>query len=104
MARYHSKFSNKKHSVGGVMATLMGIGSVAVFVMAIVESAKARGEGGPLVGSYAMLALALAFFGLITGLVSYREVDRYTTFSLSGSLICGCMTVVLVLLLLAGIA
>ena len=103
MAKYHSKFSNKKHSVGGVMATVMGVGSIVLFVFAVMESYRARGEGGTLVGSLAMLSLAFSFFGLITGLLSYREVDRYTTFSLTGSLICGIMTVLLFMLILVGL-
>lgn len=103
MARYHSKFSNKKHSVGGVMATLMGVASIALFVIAVMESFSARGDGGTIVGSLAMLSLAFSVFGLITGLLSYREVDRYTTFSLSGSLICGIMTVLLIMLILVGL-
>ncbi len=103
MARYKSKFTNKKHSVGGIVATVMGAFSIGLFVASVVESTKARGQGGMIVGSLAMLALAFSVFGLATGLLSYREIDRYTTFSRLGSILCGIMTVLLFMMILVGL-
>lgn len=104
MARHKSKFTNKKHSVGGVLSTGMGIFSAAFLATAIVSSFRKRGEGGTVVGSLALLALAFSVFGLMIGLLSYREIDRYTTFSFWGSLLCGLLTVFLVFLCLIGLS
>lgn len=103
MARYKSKFTNKKHSIGGIIATVMGTFSIGLFIASIVESALARGQGGMLVGSLAVLSLAFSAFGLVTGLLSYREIDRYTTFSRLGSILCGIMTILLFMMILVGL-
>ena len=103
MAKRKYKFTNKRHSVGGVIATLMAVVSIVLIVIAIVLSFKARGEGGTKVGSAAMAALAFSVFGLATGLLSYRETDRYYSFSFAGSLLNGIITVFLVLLFFVGL-
>ncbi len=103
MAKHKYKFTNKKHSVGGVLSSLMAVASVILFGYAVSISYKARGEGGALVGSFALCSLAVAAFGVIIGLLSYKESDRYYTFSFIGSLVNGVMTVLMVMLLLVGI-
>ena len=99
MSKHKYKFTNKKHSVGGVAATIMAAAAIVLIVFSIVLSFKARGEGG----SLALMALAFSVFGLIIGLLSYREFDRYYTFSLIGSLINGIIIVLLIMLLFVGI-
>lgn len=103
MARRKYKFTNKNHAVGGIISTFMGLLSLALFSWSIVMSFQARGEGGTLVGTVALTSLAVAVFGCAIGLLSYREIDKYYTFSFSGSLMNGIMAVVMVLLLLVGI-
>lgn len=103
MARHKYKFSNKKHSVGGVISTVMAVSAAVLFVRAVVISFAARGEGGMEVGSYALSALAVAFFGCIMGLLSYKESERYYTFSFIGALFNGILTVVLAMLLVVGL-
>ncbi|MEE0314451.1 DUF6142 family protein [Eshraghiella crossota] len=103
MSKHKYKFTNKKHSVGGVVATIMAVAAIVLIVFSIVLSFKARGEGGEIVGSLALMALAFSVFGLIIGLLSYREFDRYYTFSLIGSLINGIIIILLIMLLFVGI-
>lgn len=103
MARHKYKFSNKKHSVGGVISTFMALIAIVLFGCAVVFSFRARGEGGMEVGSFALSALAVAFFGCIMGILSYRESDRYYTFSFIGALINGIMAIILIMLFVAGI-
>ncbi|MBD5158097.1 MAG: hypothetical protein HDT13_10755 [Butyrivibrio sp.] len=103
MARHKYKFSNKKHSVGGVISTFMALIAIVLFGCAVVFSFRARGEGGMEVGSFALSALAVAFFGCIMGILSYRESDRYYTFSFIGALINGITAIILIMLFVAGI-
>lgn len=103
MARHKYKFADRKPTVGGVISTLMAAGSAVLFAYAVKLSFDAGGNGGFAVGSYALSALALSVFGLIVGLMSYRETDRIYRFSFLGSLFCGIMTVILVMLLLVGL-
>ncbi len=103
MARHKYKFTNKKHSVGGIISSVMAVAAIALFIVAIVISFKARGEGGAIIGSIALSSLAVAFFGLVIGLMSYKETDRYYTFSFTGSLFNGIMTITMLLMLLVGV-
>lgn len=103
MSKRKYKFTNKKHSIGGVVSTLMAFVAIVLLVLAILYSFRARGIGGEEVGTLALMSLAFSVFGLITGLLSYREFDRYYTFSLIGSLMNGIVTILLVMLLFVGI-
>lgn len=103
MARHKYKFSNKKHSVGGVISSIMAVIALVLFGRAVMISFGARGEGGMEVGSYALSALAVAFFGCIMGILSYKESDRYYTFSFIGALINGITAIMLTMLFVAGI-
>ena len=103
MARHKYKFADRKPTVGGIISTLMATGAAVLFVYAVKPSFDAGGNGGMTVGSYALSALALSVFGLIVGLLSYKETDRIYRFSFLGTLASGIMTVILVMLLLAGL-
>ena len=103
MARYKYKFADRKPTVGGIISTLMAAGAVALFVFAVKTSYAAGGNGGTAVGAYALSALALSVFGLVVGLMSYREPDRVYNFSFIGTLGSGIMAVLLLMLMIAGI-
>ena len=103
MSKRKYKFTNKKHSVGGVLATLMALVAIALIVVAVVISFKARGSGGAEVGTLSLMAMVFSVFGLVMGLLSFREIDRYYTFSYIGSIMNGIITILLVMLLLVGI-
>lgn len=103
MSKHKYKFTNKKHSIGGIVSTLMAIIAIALLIIAVMFSFKAAGNGGEEVGTMALLSAVFSVFGLITGLLSYREYDRYYTFSLIGSLLNGIVTILLVMLLFVGI-
>ena len=87
MSKRKYKFTNKKHSIGGVVSTFMALVAIALLIVAVVYSFKASGNGGEEVGIMALMSVVFSVFGLITGLLSYREFDRYYTFSLIGSLL-----------------
>ncbi|MDD6339659.1 MAG: DUF6142 family protein [Butyrivibrio sp.] len=103
MAKHRYKFSDKKHSVGGAISTMLALAAVIFFVISVRFSFAARGEGGDNVGSAALASTAFAVFGLVVGLMSYKESNRYRTFSFIGSLSSGIMTIIMVMLFLVGI-
>ena len=103
MSKHKYKFTNKKHSIGGIVSTLMAIIAIALLIIAVMFSFKAAGNGGEEVGTMALLSAVFSVVGLITGLLSYREYDRYYTFSLIGSLLNGIVTILLIMLLFVGI-
>lgn len=103
MARHKNKFSDRKHSVGGVISTLMSVCAIVFVVLSVVASFKARGKGGTVVGSYALIAMLVSFFGCLMGLFSYKESNRYYTFSFIGSLLNGIVLICLVLFMIIGL-
>lgn len=103
MSKYRYKFSDKKHSVGGATSTMLALAALILFICSIRASYAARGEGGENVGSVAFASLACAVFGLVVGLMSYKESNRYRTFCFIGSLSSGIMTTIMVMLFLVGI-
>ncbi|MGN0374467.1 MAG: DUF6142 family protein [Butyrivibrio sp.] len=103
MAKHKYKFSTKKHSIGGVISTVMFPCSLALFIWAVVVSFQSKGKGGSVVGEIALTSFAVALFGCIIGMLSYKESDRYYTFSFIGSLLNGIMTILMFMLFVAGL-
>lgn len=103
MSKRKYKFTNKRHSVGGVLSSLMALSAVVLIVIAVIISFKAGGYGGEEVGTLSLMALVFSASGLVLGLLSYRETDRYYSFSFAGSLVSGIVTVLLVMLFFTGI-
>lgn len=103
MFRHKYKFTDKSYSVGGIISIFMGLCSLVSFICAIVFSFKQRGNGGMIVGITALCSLMSALFGCIIGLLSYKEKDKYYTYSYVGSLFDGVMTILLISLLLIGL-
>ncbi len=100
MAKY--KFTDKNHSEGGVLSCIMGLASIVVLGGAVYISFNNNGEASAIVGDMALASFLLSFFGLVIGLVSYKEQDKYYLFSHIGSLCCGIMAILLVLIFLMG--
>ena len=61
MAKHRYKFSTRKHSVGGVVSTIMFVGAMVLLVWAIMVSFEAKGKGDTVVGeigTYIIIILA----------------------------------------------
>lgn len=97
------RFADKDYSVGGLISLSLGLVSIAAIIYAVSLSFEARGEGSVMVGNLGLIALILSFFGLIFGLLSYREEDKNYKFSFIGSLMCGMVLVVLIFFILVNI-
>ncbi len=97
------KFTDKKHTIGGVMSTTMGILAIIALIVAIVISYKNEGRAGIVVGNIAFFSLMLSFFGTIIGLLSFKEQDKYYYFSYAGSLGCGILTIFYIGIIMIGV-
>ena len=62
MAKYRYKFSTKKHSIGGVISTIMFVGALALFIWAIAVSFENKGKGGEVVGQIALSSFGVSIF------------------------------------------
>lgn len=102
MAFYKAKFTDKHHSVGGIIATFLGIVSLIMLIYCIKSSFDLAGNGGVMLGAVAVAAFIISFGGCVMGLLSFKESDKYYIFSKIGSLLCGIITVFMIGVFLIG--
>ncbi len=85
MAKKNSyMFTNKEHTQKGILSTILGVISLASLVYAIVSSYLRAGEIPLQYGAAALLVLLFAFAGIILGVVSRSEKDKFYLFSYLG--------------------
>ena len=96
------KFSDKSPTLGGTISTIMGVVALLTFVWGVFVSFKAKGNAGAEVGTCAIIASLLALIGLIIGLISFKEDDKFYLLSKIGSLLCGILLVVMIAIFLMG--
>lgn len=77
-------FTNKKHTAKGIMATILGLISLATLVYALVMSYRNSGNVPREYGTAALLVTIFAFGGVTLGVISKTEKDRYYLFSYLG--------------------
>lgn len=74
-------FTNKKHTEKGIMGSILGVISLATLVYSIVMSYRNRGDVPMQYGAAVFFAMIFAFIGVILGVMSKTERDRYYFFS-----------------------
>lgn len=85
MSRKNSiMFTNKKHTERGIMASILGVISLLTLVYLVFTSYRNRGNVPMQYGLAALLATIFSIAGLILGIVSKSERDRYYFFSYMG--------------------
>jgi hypothetical protein len=97
------KFSDKQQSLGGVIATIMGVVALLMLLYGVYVSFRMKGQAGIAVGNIALCSLLLSVVGCGIGLFSFREQDKFYTLSKFGSMLCGCMAVFMIAVLLMGL-
>lgn len=85
MAKKNSyMFTNKQHTQKGIMSTILGVISLATLAYAVFRSYLSRGDIPRQYGAAAMLVMVFAFVGIILGVVSKMEKDKFYLFSYLG--------------------
>ena len=97
--RKQYKFSDKKHSVLGVISSLLAIYALAAIVVAIVLATEAAGDGGLIVGILGALAFVLSLAGIICGLLAFRKTDVYYQFAWAGLIANGIIWLLMAILI-----
>ena len=77
-------FTNKTHTTKGIMATILGIISLATLAYALVMSYYNSGDVPREYGTAALLVTIFAFIGVTLGVISKTERDKYYFFSYLG--------------------
>lgn len=97
------RFSDKEYTIGGVLSAVLAIIALIILGYSIYLSFMAGGEGRTEVGAYGLLAMVLSFFGIIFGLLSYKEQDKRYGVSFFGTFTNGIILILLVLFILIGL-
>lgn len=85
MAKKNSfMFTNKEHTQKGIMATILGVISLATLAYMVIMSYQRAGDVPLQYGAAALLSMVFAFVGIILGVVSKSERDKFYLFSYLG--------------------
>ena len=88
-------FTNKKESKKGIMSAVLGIIALVSLFLAVYETFRNQGQALVKYGVAALFALLFALAGIVLGIMSKMEEDRFYLFSYLG--------IILNLLAMAGI-
>ncbi len=77
-------FTSKNHPKKGIMSFILGILSIVTFVTAIYLSYLGRGESSARYGAAGFLACIFMTVGLLLGIYSCTEKDRFRLFPVLG--------------------
>ena len=88
-------FTNKKESKKGIMSAVLGIIALVSLFFAVYETFRNQGQALVKYGVAALFALLFALAGVVLGIMSKMEEDRFYLFSYLG--------IILNLLAIAGI-
>ena len=76
-------FTNKEHTQKGIMATILGVISLATLAYMVIMSYQTAGDVPRQYGA-ALLSMIFAFVGIVLGVVSKSERDKFYFFSYMG--------------------
>ena len=77
-------FTNKKESKKGIMSAVLGIIALASLFFAVYETFRNQGQALAKYGVAALFALLFALAGVVLGIMSKMEEDRFYLFSYLG--------------------
>lgn len=86
MRKYRSyKFTNKKHSQGGIRSSIAGAISVVCTLTALYCAYAAKGNAGNYLALFGTVGIAACIYGTFVGNKSLREEECYYFFSRLGT-------------------
>lgn len=77
-------FTNKEHTKKGMMASILGVISLGTLAYTVFMSYRSDGNVPSQYGAAVMLVMVFAFVGIVLGVVSRMERDKYYLFSYLG--------------------
>lgn len=82
------KFTSKKQSDKGIMATVLGIVAMVSFFVANLKAFKAAGVVGTRIGAAGFLSFVFALVGVILGIMSLHDYESFVWLPIVGTVIC----------------
>ena len=96
-------FEEKKHSVNGIIATIMGTVSLVFLLAMIYASYYMRGDAGLYAGAFGVCGIIFVLAGFILGIISFSEKNIKYKYPKIGSVMSGVVFVIWLGLYLIGI-
>lgn len=88
MRRYRSyKFTNKKHSKGGVRSSIAGTVSLICTISAVFSAYVSKGNAGTYLALLGTIAIVSGIYGAFAGNQSFKEEECYYLFSRIGTVV-----------------
>lgn len=97
------KFKGREHSKHGIIAMLLSLFVFICFTVISFISGSNQGNGGMELGLIGIACAAIAVWGFIIGIKSFKEKDIYFTAPIIGTVLNGIMIVVFFSLYIVGI-
>lgn len=95
-------FTTKEHTLKGIMATILGVISLVTIGYVVLDSYWNAGAVPLQYGAVAFLTMVFAFVGIILGVISKSERDKFYFFSYLGIVLNVLVLVALSVILYAG--
>lgn len=98
------KFSGRKRSVQGMVATGIGVLTILLAVVSIWISSRASGMAGVFLGFLGLVVVALAIAGVWIAIRSFKEKDIFYTFPAIGFILNGIVLIGFVVIYFIGLS
>lgn len=85
--RRHYKFTDKKHSIPGIVSTILALLAIFFIIWALKISYGEKGAAGIGIGLLGFLAFASGLTGFFVGIRSFKNEDVFHLFSFSGTIL-----------------
>ena len=96
-------FAEKKNSVNGIIATIMGAVSLLFLLAMIYTSYYMRGDAGLYAGAFGVCGILFALVGFILGFICFSEKNIKYKYPKIGSVLCGIVFAIWLGLYLIGV-
>ncbi|SHJ21939.1 DUF6142 family protein [Parasporobacterium paucivorans] len=83
----HYKFTDKKHSIPGIVSTGMALVAIFLVVLAVSISFGERGGAGIGIGLLGFFAFVIGLAGFVVGMKSFKNEDVFHLFSYVGTVL-----------------
>lgn len=82
------KFTSKKQSMKGIMATVLGTIAIISFIVVNLQAFKLKGMATDRMGAVGFLSIVFALIGAVLGLLSLGEKEKFMLFPRLGLALC----------------
>lgn len=98
------KFSIKKHSIMGIISSILGSISCITLIVLSYISSRTAGNGGLVLGVIGMALFCLSITGIVLAIKGFKEKEIYYTAPIVGLGLNGFLSIVYFVLYMVGIS